>query len=522
MTSSIAITEIYLPEDLAWARLECEEDHLAFTRYFFKARQNMKFIVNWHHRMISDALQDVIDGKIKNLIINVPPGSSKTELAVINFIARGLTLNPRARFLHLSYSDELALLNSQSARDLVQSDEYQSLWPLEIATDAKSKGRWNVLVDGKNAGGVYATSLSGQITGFRAGHMAPGFQGAIIIDDPLKPDDAFSKPKLNAANRKLLNTVKSRRANPDTPIIVIMQRISENDPSAFILNGNMGGEWTHLKIPAVLDEEAFQKLPEKYQVLIDKGPVTNKGRFSYWPYKEPLNELLTMERGDGADQSGARISRHVFASQYQQNPVALGGNIIRGEFFERYSVLPLLRYRKIYADTAQKTAERNDYSVFELWGKGRDGRIYLIDMIRGKWTAPELKSRAIAFWNKHRDVNPDDYGQLREMVVEDKSSGTGLIQDIQTNKLNPIPIVPIQRVKDKLTRVMDVVSYIEARTVVVPTNAAFTNDFIAECEAFTADDTHAHDDQIDPLCDAIVDMLTNANPLNVWENLANN
>src|SRR5580698_8377713 len=90
----------------AAARDKCEKDHLFFTRYFFKQRQQLKFIVNWHHRLISDAIQDVLDGKTENLIINVAPGASKTEIVVINLIARGLALNPRARFLHLSGSNE--------------------------------------------------------------------------------------------------------------------------------------------------------------------------------------------------------------------------------------------------------------------------------------------------------------------------------------------------------------------------------------------------------------------------------
>src|ERR1700723_3151355 len=93
-------------------KAECELDHLFFTRYFFKTRQSIKFIVNWHHHLIAEALQRIIDGKCQNLIINVPPGSSKTEMAVINFIARGLAVNPQARFLHITSGDDLALLNS--------------------------------------------------------------------------------------------------------------------------------------------------------------------------------------------------------------------------------------------------------------------------------------------------------------------------------------------------------------------------------------------------------------------------
>ncbi len=120
-------------------KAECELDHLFFTRYFFKKRQGIKFIVNWHHHLIADAIQRVIDGTCPNLVINVSPGSSKTELAVINLIARGLAVNPYARFLHITSGDDLALLNSQTARDIVLSDDYQAFWPLQIADDAKPR-----------------------------------------------------------------------------------------------------------------------------------------------------------------------------------------------------------------------------------------------------------------------------------------------------------------------------------------------------------------------------------------------
>lgn len=499
-------------------RQRCEEDHIFFSCYFFKARQAIQFRLNWHHFYIADHLQGIIDGTIENLVINVPPGSSKTELAVINFMARGLAINARARFLHLSGSDTLASLNSSETRNIITSDQYQELWPLQIAEDANSKKRWNVLVDGKPAGGVYAVSLGGQITGFRAGHMAPGFQGAIIIDDPVKPDDTFSKVKVDAANRKLLTTVKSRKANPKTPIILIMQRTGEHDPSGFIKRGNLGLKFKHIKIPAVISQEYIKLLHERYRAAIEVSEQDAKGRQSYWPYKEPIQQLLLMEQGEGEDQSGSRISRHVFNSQYQQEPVALGGNLIKGEYFFRYKVLPeKIKHRKIFADTAQKTKEANDFSVFEEWGIGSDGKLYLLDMIRGKWEAPELQKRAVAFWSKCKARDLDKFGQLREMIVEDKSSGTGLVQTIKL--LNNIPIKPLERVKDKLTRVMDGLPYLESGQVCIPEDAPYTNDFVAECEAFTADDSHDYDDQIDPMLDAIVDMLSTGNKLKQWERL---
>lgn len=481
---------------------------------------------------MADELEKVITGETENLVLNVSPGGTKTEMVIVNFIARGLALNPWCRFLHLSYSDDLALLNSQAARDLISTEEYQSLWKRKIVDDSKAKKRWNVEVEGKSAGGVYATSIGGQITGFRAGHMKEGFQGAILIDDPLKPEDAFSKPKLDKANRALITTVKSRRANPKTPIILIMQRIAEEDPTGFIMAGNLGGNWKHVVVPAIIDEEYVSKLDSKYQSEVIRDA---EERFSYWPYKEPIADLLAMEAGQKEDASGSRISRHVFSSQYQQAPRAIGGNILRGEWFPRYTILPKIKYRRIYADTAQKTNQRNDYSVFGCYGLGEDSKLYLLDQIRGKWEAPELEKRALAFWAKHLDIDvqlpwvtgmPQDengkpiersMGQLRKMLVEDKASGTGLIQKIKF--MGRIPIEAIERDRDKLTRAMDAQSYLEAGLVCVPENAPFTSDFIEEAEAFTADDSHAFDDQLDPLFDAVEDMLSSKNKLERWKNI---
>ncbi len=489
-------------------RALCEQDHLFFTRYFFRLRQGIKFRVNWHHYLIADAVQRVIDGSSRNVVINVPPGSSKTELVAINLIARGLALNPRARFLHISYSDDLALLNSETAREIVQSDEYQALWPLKISDDAKSKKRWNVLADNRTAGGVYAVALGGQITGFRAGHMEAGWQGAVIIDDPLKVEDAYSRAARNKANRKLVSTVKSRLAIPDTPIIVIMQRLAEEDPTGFIKGGNVPGHWEYIEVPALITDAYQERLPEKLRALVESPERDDEGRFSYWPYKERLADLLALERAD----------RYVFSGQYMQRPSPLGGGILRSECFSRYAVLPDLHKRVIYADTAQKTKERNDYSVFECWGQGKNGRIYLIDLIRGKWPAPELKKRAIDFWEKHLAADWPHNAPLLKMRIEDKASGTGLIQDIQLT--GAIPVEGIQRNTDKLSRVMDVVSYIEAGLVCIPEHASWVSDFCTECDSFTPDDTHAHDDQIDPMVDAINDLLGKGRVTNLWAKLA--
>ncbi|EJB8490048.1 helicase, partial [Acinetobacter baumannii] len=184
-----------------------------------------------------------------------------------------------------------------------------------------------------------------------------------------------------------------------------------------------------ISIPALIDDEYIIKLPEHIQRKIPRDVERDeKGRQSYWPLKESLLSLLQLEKG-GEDKDGATVSRYTFASQYMQNPKKLGGDLVKAEWFPRYLELPVLKWRAIWADTAQKTKEHNDFSVFLCAGLGYDNNLYIIDVKRGKWEAPELLKEAKAFINKHKDSNTK-IGKLRYMAVEDKASGTGLIQSI--------------------------------------------------------------------------------------------
>ena len=101
---------------------------LTFTRYFFKKRFGRKFVVGEHHKKICDTLDRVLKGEFKRVIINMPPRYGKTEVCVKNFIAAGLAINPSSKFIHLSYSDDLALDNSEEVREFVKSEEYQSIF----------------------------------------------------------------------------------------------------------------------------------------------------------------------------------------------------------------------------------------------------------------------------------------------------------------------------------------------------------------------------------------------------------
>ncbi|KYQ82971.1 helicase [Acinetobacter sp. NRRL B-65365] len=482
----------------------CEKEHLFFTRRFFLPRMGFKFSVNWHHEYIADKIDQVISGKVKNLVINVPPGSGKTEL-LTNLIARGLARNARSRFLYLSYSQSLVEDVSATARNIVKSVDFQSLWPVKISSSTDAKSSWKTTVDGYDAGHVYSASMGGQVTGRRAGTLADnGFTGAIILDDPLKPEDAFSKSARKKANRKILNTVNSRKAKSDTPIILIMQRLHVEDPTNFVMTGNVPGDWEQICIPALIDDDYISKLPEHIQEKVPRDVERDEhGRQSYWPLKESLQSLLQLEKG-GEDKDGAIVSRYTFASQYMQQPKKLGGDLVKAEWFPRYVELPVLKWRGIWADTAQKVKKHNDFSVFLCAGLGYDNNLYVLDVKRGKWEAPQLLKEAKSFINKHKESNTK-IGKLRYMAVEDKASGTGLIQTIV--KETTLPIRAIQRDEDKLSRTMDVILYVEDRRVWLPASAPWLLNYIEEIEGLTADWTHDHDDQWDPTIDAINDSL---------------
>ncbi|MFD2439754.1 phage terminase large subunit [Paracoccus kondratievae] len=179
-----------------------------------------------------------------------------------------------------------------------------------------------------------------------------------------------------------------------------------------------------------------------------------------------------------------------------------GGGILKDEWWRYWTALPEIEWRAIYADTAQKAKESSDYSVFQCWGRSKAGQAVLLDQIRGKWEAPELLAQARAFWAKHKAVQ--GLGSLRAFKIEDKSSGTGLIQ--QFKREGGVPVIGIPRVagQDKVTRAMDAAPSIEAGQVLLPQSASWLSDFLAEASAFP---NGAHDDQLDPSFDAVADIV---------------
>lgn len=304
--------------ELDYWQNECKQSLLFFTRYFYKLRHGRKFVINDHHQIICDALEKVLRGETTRLIINIAPRYSKTELAVKNFIAHGLALNPGAKFIHLTYAAKLALDNSEEARDIVQDPEYQKLFNVEIKKDSKAKDKWYT----SSGGGVYAAGAGGQVTGFGAGKVDDEeedakraeqarkeddelkdevdafnqaladflekglFGGAIIIDDPIKPEDAYSEIKRARINERFETTIRNRVNSRNTPIIVIQQRVHEKDLSGYLMEIEPE-VWTVIKLPCLQDDGT-----------------------ALWPMKHTVEELQHLNL----------ISPFVFTAQYQQDP----------------------------------------------------------------------------------------------------------------------------------------------------------------------------------------------------------
>lgn len=289
-------------------RVECEEDGLYFNRLFFKKRFGGKMEIGPHHPVIQAALDRTMlppdhPDFIPRLIINVPPGYTKTEQASISYMARGLAINNQARFLHLSYSHKLALKNSATARSIVKSKDFQEMWAIGIENDADSKEIWHTTT----GGGVTATSAGGQVTGFRAGHMDhTKFTGALGIDDPVKPDDAYSEAIRGGVNNNFNETIASRLAVETVPIIVIMQRIHWDDLSGYLLRGGSGEMWHHLCLPALIDNSLEYPKDYTHGIPIDHGLPDGW----LWPFKH-----------NAKHEKALRSHRRKWAAQYQQRPI---------------------------------------------------------------------------------------------------------------------------------------------------------------------------------------------------------
>jgi len=434
----------------------CEKDLLFFTRYIFKENHRRNFTVSPHFVLIADKLMDVINGKVKRLIINIPPRYGKTELAVKNFIAYGLAINPQSKFIHISYSDDLALDNSSQAKEYVESDAFQKFWKMKLKKDAKGKKKWF----NEEGGGVYATSSGGAITGFGAGVADSNtFSGAIIIDDPLKPDDAISEVKRKSVNERYNSTIRSRVNDSNTPIIVIMQRLHEDDLSGFLLNGGSGEQWEHLCLPA-LDSNNNPLYPEKHSF-------------------EELEQIR-------------QANRYNFAGQYMQLPAPEEGGEWKKEWFQIVDKkeVPINSLKwEMLIDGAYTKNTANDPTGFQIGAKWNNNYV-IYSSIDKYLEMPEL----LKFIPNH--IQASDI-KVSLILVEPKASGKSLQQMVKsTTGLNIAEIKTDFVNNSKIENARTCSSFIEGgRVFLIKGN--WNEAFLTQVGTFP---NAKHDEHIDLTC----------------------
>lgn len=523
-------------------RSKSTKSFLNFTRIWFELIQGDRLLVNWHHRLMASKIDDLLAGRLvpRNLIINIPPGGTKTEFFSIHFPAYVNALVQekrlkRFRNLNISFADTLVKRNSRRTRDIIASREYQEFWPCSFGVNQAEE--WEIKDErGRSIGQTVSRSSNGQITGGRGGYYGPEFSGMVMLDDYNKPVDMLSESRRKSANTLLVNTIRSRRGDKSkehpTPFVSIQQRLHTDDATGFMLAGGMGVPFHHVAIPAMIDEKYIQSLDEPWRSLCwetvkdtDSVVVGGVRYWSYWPQMEDVNDLLQLWEKD----------RYTFLSQYQQNPTALTGGIIDTSWFRTYTTLPKLTHRAVYVDTnSGKVEDWLDYTVFTLAGMGVDGNLYIIDVVRGRWDPEDLLKKAEEVWEKWRLSGSMRVMPLRHMAIEEKQAGQGLITTLKKRSQTPgqlaIPVREIPRGtgQNKLVRCLNVIPQIKTGKVFVP--ATHTDDgqklssifyedgtiagstewvltAMTECAAFSADDSHDNDDILDTWMDAIDDNL---------------
>lgn len=489
----------------AIAKLIFDNDFLSFAAYFFKVNTGETMKINWHHRFLCSILQKIHRGQLGNTVINIAPGSSKSQLLARLFPVWCFSKNPHNRFLLTSYSDDLVQGHSVAIKDIIGSRQFQQLYPgYSFKQDSNKKAQWILQHNNSNVGQFSAFSIKGSLTGRRAGYMEDGFTGCIIIDDPIKPIDALSKAKRQQCNNLIYNTLGSRKAKSTTPIVMIMQRLHDDDVTGFIKRQPASDNWNFFSIPALIDQATFQMFPQEIKSLAGdylKDDLQKYGQASYWQFKEPRQALHILEGNDPS----------TFMAQYQQNPSPQGGVLIMKDWFRNYDVLPqkLTNFR-ITADTAVSAKQTADNSVLILTAQSC-GNMYVLDVLKGKWQMPQLQTNTIDFMASYRRKYPNTL--FKGLFIEAKASGQSLLQTLRQN--TKLPVIDIQPKGDKVLRVQQVLPYMQGGRVYLPRQASWKADFLDELARFSPTMSHKHDDQVDALVYAMHQVYIKSRQANV-------
>ena len=449
-------------------------------RSFYELNPQTKLILCPHIEVIAAKLEACRQGKIRRLIINLPPRSLKSHCVTVAFPAFLLGHNPAAQIICASYGQDLADKLARDCRTLMSSAFYRHLFPASVLSTEKQAVNDFMTT---SQGFRMATSVGGVLTGRGADFM--------ILDDPLKPEDALSETRRNGANEWYNNTLLSRLNSKEKGVIIIvMQRLHQDDLVGHVLEQEA---WDTLSFPAIAEEEEVHD----YETPYGRRAFSRKQGEALQPERENLKVLAAVRKSTG---------EYNFLSQYQQNPAPMGGVMVKNEWLQYYDSLPE-RFAMICQswDTANKSGELNDYSVCTTWGV-LDQKYYLLNVYRDRHNYPDLKRKVKELADRYHP---------NTILIEDKASGTQLIQDLKRDGVFSIKAYEPPPGTDKIMRLHAQTAEIENGRILLPRSAPWLAEYVRELTSFPGS---KYDDQVDSTTQAL-DHLASNNSLLVWARL---
>ena len=430
----------------------CQEDFLTYVKKIWP-----EFVAGAHHKMISKKFEGIASGKIKRLIINMPPRHTKSEFASYLFPSWIIGRKPKTKIIQTTHTAELAVNFGRKVRNLIATTEYKNIFDsVDLQADSKAAGRWST-----NHGGEYfAAGVGGAITGRGA--------DLLIIDDPHSEQDALSDTAMDHAYEWYTSGPR-QRLQPGGAIVIVMTRWSLRDLTE-----------------KVLKAQGYDEHADKWEVV--EFPALMPSGKPCWP------EYWKQEELEGVR---ASLSSSKWNAQWQQNPTSEEGAILKKEWWKRWeeTEVPQLEYIIQSYDTAFSRKETADYSAITTWGvfyPKQDGpaNLILLDSKKGRWDFPELKSQALDQYN---------FWEPETVIIEAKATGTPLTHELRQLGIPVVNFTP-SRGNDKLTRVHSVSPLFESGLIWAP-DERWADEVIEECAAFPNGD---HDDLVDSTTQALM------------------
>ncbi|CAA9247624.1 MAG: Phage terminase, large subunit [uncultured Chloroflexia bacterium] len=441
-------------------------DFCAFAqRCFHEINPGATFVPGDFIELLASKLTAVHAGRIKRLIINIPPRYLKSLLGSVALPAWWLGHTPTAQIICASYAQDLADKLSRDCRMVMLAPWYQSLFATRLSRQRQAAGEFITTVHGSRL----ATSVGGVLTGRGA--------DLLIVDDPLKPDEALSGAQRSAVNEWFSNTLLSRLNDKrHGAIILIMQRLHEDDLTGYLLRQ---GGWDVLRLPAIAETD------EEHRIETELGlfhTFHRRAGDALHPEREPIEVLRDMRRTMG---------EYNFAGQYQQSPAPLDGGMVKRDWLRSYAPQDLpAAFDLVFQswDTANKPTELSDYSVCTTWG-AKGGNLYLLHVLRKQLDYPNLKRAVREQAALHNAA---------AVVIEDKASGTQLIQDLIGEGMHAVKAY--KPAGDKIMRLHAQTAMIENGFVHLPQEALWLDSYIHELLIFPKGH---YDDQVDSTAQAL-------------------